>query len=102
MARRSKSWDENLSKKLQDPDFAKYFFLSLIEDEELSLKDALRELVQSYGISEYASLCGIAQPNLSRALDPSSNPTLTTIEKILSPLSLSLAAKESIKATGAA
>lgn len=90
MAKRSKSWDESLAKKLKDLEFAKYYLLSLVNDENLPLKEALRDFVHSYGVSEYAQICGLAQPNLTRALNEDSNSTLSTVEKILSPLSLSL------------
>lgn len=95
MAKRSKNWDENLSKKLRNQEFAKHFLLSLITDEKLPLKQALRETIQAYGISEFAELCGVAQPNISRALEDDANPTLTTLEKLLAPFSLSLSVRDS-------
>jgi DNA-binding phage protein len=95
MAKRSKNWDESLSKRLRDKEFAKNFLLALMEDEGLTLKEALRETIQCYGVSEFSELCGVAQPNITRVLDERSNPTLTTIEKLLEPFSLSVGAKDS-------
>ena len=101
MSRRSKNWDENLAKKLQDREFAKHYLLALVNDERLSLKDALKEVIQSYGISEFAKVCGIVQPNISRALEEGSNPTLMTLEKLLKPFSLSISAVD-LEGSGAA
>ena len=94
MPRRSKNWDEALALKLKNPEFAKHYLLALVNDEKLTLKEALRDVIQSYGISEFAEVCGIAQPNLSRALEEGSNPTLSTLEKLLEPFSLSLSVSD--------
>ena len=102
MARRSKNWDENLSGKLRDREFAKHYLLSLIQDQGLTLREALRETILAYGVSEFSKICGLAQPNISRALDEGSNPTLSTLEKLLAPFSLSLGARETAEDNGAA
>ncbi len=89
MPKRTKDWNEDLSKRLQYPKYAKAFVLACIED-GMSLQDTLSKFESSYGIVEYAKIIDMPRPNLMRATRKNSNPTLTTIRKILAPLNLDI------------
>ena len=93
MARRAKEWDEELSKRLKSRRFAKRYLLGLIENKRMPLKSALRVAIHSYGLKEFAEVSGLAQPNITRALDEESNPQISTIEKLLTPFSVKLSAR---------
>jgi DNA-binding phage protein len=89
MARRSRDWNEGLAEDLRDPAFAREFIVAALE-EGISLQEALGKVVRAYGIKEYAAEANIAAPNLMRAINPKSNPTQQTLERLLAPLELQL------------
>lgn len=93
MPKRSVDWNETLSEKLRDLKFAKQFLLSLV-DEGDSLQEALGRTVRGYGVKEFSKLVNLDEPAIQRAIDPSHNPTKTTLEKLLNPFSLVLGVKE--------
>lgn len=52
--RRTRNYNEDLSKELRDPEFAKEFILELMEgDDGLALEDALRRTIEIMGIKEF-------------------------------------------------
>lgn len=91
MARRSRDWEEELSKDLQDdPQARKHFFLGLIE-EGYDWREALVKLIKVMGVNEYASLTdGMKASNLLNQLKPEANITLTTLYKITYPLGIEM------------
>lgn len=88
---RFESWEENLLKDLKNPDYAKLFILAAIEAGE-DLQFILSKIVKAYGIKKFSKMVDIAEPNLVRALRANHNPTVTTIEKLLKPFGLRIAA----------
>lgn len=92
MARRSVDWNEGLAQDLRKPGFAREFLLASV-DEGLPLQMALGKIVRAYGVKEYAAKTKIAAPNLVRALNPKSNPTQETLNRLLKPLRLELAVR---------
>lgn len=96
MARRSRDWEEGLSKDLQeDPEARKYFFLGLIE-EGYEWREALTKLISIMGVNEYAALTdGMKASNLLNQLKPESNITLATLMKMTKPLGIEMTFKAS-------
>lgn len=87
MARRSIDWNEGLSKDLKDPKFAREFILAAL-DEGVSLQEILGKVIRAYGIKEFSRKTKIAGPNIVRAINPRSNPTQTTLNRLLKPFGL--------------
>ncbi|MCC6484066.1 MAG: transcriptional regulator [Armatimonadetes bacterium] len=98
MGRRSRDWNEGLAEDLRDRQFAGEFVRAAIE-EGASVQAALGKVVRAYGLTEYASLAGMAAPNVSRAINPRHNPTLDTLNRLLAPIHLRLSV-ESVAADG--
>jgi DNA-binding phage protein len=89
MTKRSRDWNESLSKDLRDPEFAREFILASL-DEGLELQVVLAKVVRAFGVKEFAKKIKMASPNLLRAIDPKHNPTQDTLNRLLKPLGLQL------------
>ena len=89
MVRRSRDWNDGLSKDLKNPDFARGFFLEAIE-EGIPLQLVLSKVIRGYGIREYAEKIGMASSNLVRTLRPNHNLTVKALLRLLEPLGLSV------------
>jgi len=59
-------------------------------DEGVPLQQALGKVVRAIGVKEFALKVKMAPPNLQRAIDPRHNPTLATLNRLLTPLGLRL------------
>ena len=83
------SYDELLSKKLKNPEFAKGFLQSLTEDDDgFSLLDALKHTIRRMGITEFSQVSGIPEKSISRMLNSESIPKLETLDKYCAPFGL--------------
>jgi len=91
MTRRSRDWNQQLSRDLRDREFAREFVLSLLE-EGFTLKQALAKTIRAYGIKEFAKRAKMPSPNISRAIRPSYNPSQKLLERLLKPFGLKLTA----------
>jgi len=89
MARRTKDWNEGLAQDLKNPEFAREFLLSAVE-EGISLQHALGKAVRAMGVKEFANKVGMESPNLLRAISPRHNPTQATMNRLLNPFGLRL------------
>ena len=87
MPRRSKDWNQSLSRDLRNAEFAKQFICGAI-DEGLPLQLVLAKVIRAYGIQEFAKKIKMAAPNVLRSLDPRHNPTLETLNRLLRPFGL--------------
>jgi hypothetical protein len=93
MANRSKEWSEDIAKKLKKKSYRQQFFLSLIQDEALSLREAIQIVAKSMGNIEFAKLIDMAPSNSSRVVNPSNDIKATTLEHILKKLGCELSVK---------
>lgn len=87
---RTQDFDELLSEELQNDEFAREYFLSIMKDEELnlSLLEALKHLIRKMGVKEYADLVGMKRQNVSRFLAQEEPPKLDTLNRMLAPFNL--------------
>lgn len=101
MARRSRDWEEELSKDLLKSKKArKYFFLGLI-DEGYDWREALLKIIKIIGVNEYAVLTdGMKASNLLNQLRPQTNITLATLGKIIDPLGIEMTFKDKLDRAG--
>lgn len=90
MPRRSEHWEKGLSDSLlNDPTERKEYYLSLI-DEGFSWREALKIVIDTIGVKEYAELSGIKSPNLVSQLSESKDIRMSTLEKMIKPLNVSI------------
>jgi DNA-binding phage protein len=88
---RNKSYDKDLSVKLQDREFAQGFFLTLMEgDEGLSLEDALRTTIQRMGVKEFCEKTDTRIQNINDFLKKRRKLKPDTLDAFLKPLGLKL------------
>ena len=67
MPRRSRDWNEGLSRNMQDLEFAQAFVLAAL-DEGIALQQVLGKVVRAYGVKEYAKRAHMPSSNLLRAV----------------------------------
>ncbi len=91
MSRRSREWNEGLSRDLRDPEFAGEFLLALLE-EGMSLQEALGQTIRAYGQKEFSRKAKMPSSNISRVINPHYNPSLRSLLKLLKPFRLKLTA----------
>ena len=90
MPKRSANWDKDLSESfINDPVERKEYFLALI-NEGFTWREALRLVIESIGLKEYAELSGIKAPNLLSQLSEDKDIRISTLEKMVLPLNVSL------------
>ena len=90
MPKRSEHWEKGLSDSLlNNPTERKEYYLSLI-DEGFSWREALKIVINTIGVKEYADLSGIKAPNLISQLSEDKDIRLSTLEKMIRPLQVSL------------
>jgi hypothetical protein len=89
MPKRSVDWNINFSKELLiSKKDRKDYFLALIE-EGFSWREALKQIIKTIGIKEYAELSGFKASNLSTQLKPNKDIRLSTLEKMIEPIGVS-------------
>ena len=92
MPTRSRDWNEGVSKKLRNSEYAHKFILALLEEGD-DLQTALGRTIRLYGVKEFAALLKMEEPAIQRAINPEHNPTKLTLEKLLEPFGMRLSAK---------
>jgi probable addiction module antidote protein len=90
------SWEEGLMKDLQDPEFAKGYVDACLE-EGVPLEVALGDVVRAQGVGKVARRAHLDRPNVIRALRPKSNPTLSTLRRLLGGVGLELAVRPLVR-----
>ena len=93
MANRSMEWSENISKKLKKKSYRKDFLITLIEDENLSVRDAIQVLVKTMGVQEFSDLVNMNPSNISRIINPNNEIRTGTLEFILGKIGCILSVK---------
>ena len=73
---------KDLASQFSDPDFRREYLLCLIEEESMTVVDALRQSIKSMGIKEFSELVNMPASNISRVLSAQGY-KLSTVEKML-------------------
>ena len=90
--KRSKGWREDLAKNLrEDREYCRLFLMSLIDEEDYEPATAILKVVQMIGVKEYAEMAHLDSGNLLKQLK--GNPTVNTLNKVLSPLEMKISVK---------
>lgn len=83
----------DLAKKLNKKSYRQQFFIELIEEEGLSVREAIHVIAKSMGNQEFAKLIGMAPSNASRASNPDNDIKSMTLEHILNALGLEMSVR---------
>ena len=83
MANRHKDFDELVASQFEDLDFAVAYISNLINEEELSLEEALRETIVSMGLKAFADRAGISIQYVSDFVKKRRNLSTNAIAKYL-------------------
>jgi DNA-binding phage protein len=89
MARRSRDWNEGLAKDLKNQKFAHEYILACIE-EGMSLQEILGKIARTVGVKEFAAMVKMPSSNVLRSVNPESNLTQDTLDRLLKPFGLKL------------
>ena len=90
MARGTKFQDD-LNRKLLDPDFAADFLAAAMdENDEEFLSEALAKVVKIHGASKIADEAGIARQAVYKMLSSEGNPSFKNVSKLLEAVGLEL------------
>lgn len=86
---RKGSYDQILSQKLSDQDFAREFLLGLMEGEDgFTLIKALKHTIWRMGIKEFSQRSKIPEKSISRMLGHKEIPKIRTLNSYLAPFGL--------------
>ena len=87
--RRHKTYDEQLADELRDKEFAREFFLGLIEGKDgMEIEEALIHTIRRMGVKEFSKLSGIHEKSISRMINGRSKSTLETMDEYLTVFGL--------------
>lgn len=87
--RRTKNFNEDLSKRLRNKKFAAKYLTSLIEGEDgLSLEEALKIFIEQMGIKEFASITHHSPSNIVDFIKGKRHPKNETLDSYLHPFGL--------------
>ena len=86
---RNSSFDQDLSAKLQDPEFAQGYILTLIEGEEgLPLEEALRQTIERMGVTEFCERSKMRKQNVNELVKGKRRPKPESLDAFLKPFRL--------------
>jgi probable addiction module antidote protein len=90
---KTESYKENLLEALNDPETAAEYLTACLDDGDVDVfLLALRDVAEAQGgIRKLSGRAGLNRENLYRMLSGSGNPSLTSLDSVLSSLGLRLA-----------
>lgn len=92
------SFNDDLTKKLRDPEFASHYLMTAIIDNDLDfLPIALGDIAKAHGMSKLAEETGINRRTLYKVFDKNANPSFELVTQIMTHLGLSLEVKPKTK-----
>jgi len=89
MVRRCYGWDEYMLEDLLDPKFSQELMMGAVKN-GVPLREALLDIIQGIGVTEFAASIGMSNANVLRALRPTHNPSCETLDRMLVPFGLRL------------
>jgi DNA-binding phage protein len=89
MAKESKDWNQRLARDLRNPEFARQFLLAAVED-GVPIQQAIRKVIRSVGMKEFAPKVRMDAPHLLRAIHPRHTRNQNMLNRLLRPFRLRL------------
>lgn len=103
MPKRVRNYEQDLGKRLQDPEYAAGYLNSVLEDTEVGNKErfllALRDVAKAHGMTKLAQDADMAREAMYRALSEEGNPELDTLTSLLDAVGLRLSVEVKKKAS---
>ena len=94
MPRKTRKYEDDLLKRLEDHEYAVDYLNAVLEDEGEDQRErfllALRDVAKAYGMSSLAEDTELAREAMYRALSKEGNPRLGTLISLLDALELRL------------
>ena len=88
----AKSFDKYLSEQLLDTEYRREYLLQLMKtidgEKGLSLSDALKDIINTIGVTRFANLANIEPVIISQFLLQKELPTIDTLDRLLVPFDL--------------
>lgn len=86
---RKEGFDEMVSRELRtSKKYAQEFFLGLLEEDNLSVQEALQMVIHIVGLKEYSEFSGIETTRISKFLHGTRKPKLETLDRFFAPFGL--------------
>ena len=60
MANRHKNYDDVMVKKFENPQYAQEYLLNVVESEEISIDEALREVIKAMSLQAFSEKSGLS------------------------------------------
>ena len=83
MANRHKDFNELVASQFEDTEFAQVYIMNLINNEEISLEDALRETVIAMGLQVFSNKAGLSIQYVSDFVNKRKKFSTESIDKYL-------------------
>lgn len=103
MPKRVRNYEENLSQRLKDPEYAAGYLNAVLEDKDSDQKErfllALRDVAKAHGMTKLAGDANMAREAMYRALSESGNPEFDTLTALLDAIGLRLSVEVKRKAS---
>jgi probable addiction module antidote protein len=94
MPKRTRSYEEDLQQRLQDPAYAAEYLKAAIEDDEEDSDAlfllALRDVAKAHKMTRIAESTGLNRESLYKMLSGTGNPSLSSLKAVLKALNLKL------------
>ena len=94
MPKRTRSYEEDLTKRLRDPKYAAGYLDAVLLDSANEGKErfllALRDVAKAHGMTKLAQETDMAREAMYRALSENGNPELATLTSLLDAVGLRL------------
>lgn len=94
MSERSKSYREGLLNRLRDNAEAEEYLQAALEDSQGAFLVALKNVLDAHKVAKVARSSQVSREHLYQALTPDGNPTISTLERVLSAVGLRLTIKQ--------
>ena len=87
---RNNAYNEELAKQLKDQEFAREYFLALVEGDEepISIEEALRIVIPQMGVAEYSRSITKSKTDVDKFLRGERNLKRETLNEYLKPFDL--------------
>jgi predicted transcriptional regulator len=87
--RRTPSYNEELSRRLRKPNYAREFIATLMEGEDgMSAEDALRRTIEIMGVKEFSEISGVPSSNIVAFVKGRRSLKPETLDQLLKPFKL--------------
>jgi len=88
---RTSTYDEDFSREIRNPEFARGYFLlqmNFPDEEPMTIEDTLIWIIKRMGTTDFANLVGERKQTIDKLLKGERKPKRETLDKFLKPFGL--------------